>query len=253
MCTLAVYFRVFPSRPVVVAANRDELLARPAAPPTLLRDEPPRAFGGRDLVAGGTWLGVNDAGLVAGLLNRRAPAPPDPGRRSRGLLCLDALEARRAREAAARVLREPAGHHNPFNLLVVDPEDAVVLVQARDGAPRAAALEPGVHVLTNLDVNDPTCPRIAASHRRFVAAGDAFRADGDEAAFVRRLRDVLADHATPADPRGPGSLCVHAGAYGTRSSSVILVGRRGTRTFFADGPPCRTPLAEVPPPFGGAP
>src|SRR5439155_546345 len=93
---------VFPSWPLVVAANRDEYLARPAAPPTLLRETPPRAFGGRDLTAGGTWLGVSEVGLVAGMLNRRSTVPPDPACRSRGQLCLDLLGCATAAEAAAR-------------------------------------------------------------------------------------------------------------------------------------------------------
>ena len=66
MCTLAVFHRVFPSHPLVVAANRDEYLARAAAPPTLLREAPVRAVGGLDLAAGGTWLGLAETGLVVG-------------------------------------------------------------------------------------------------------------------------------------------------------------------------------------------
>ena len=251
MCTLAVYFRVFPSYPLVVAANRDEYLERPSAPPTLLRDEPPRAFGGLDLVAGGTWLGVNDAGLVAGLLNRRTADAPDPTRRSRGLLCLDALAAPSAAEAASRLNDVPAGRYNPFNLLLADTRGAFVAVQAPEGPPRVSALPPGLHLLTNLDVNDPTCPRIAASHQRFVAAGEALRADADDGAFVAHLRDVLADHVTALDPRGPGSLCVHSAEYGTRSSTVLLLGAAAApRYLHADGPPCRTPLVELALPFG---
>ena len=84
MCTLALYFQVFPHYPLVVAANRDEFLARPATPPVLLREPPPRAFGGRDLTAGGTWLGIAETGVVAGLLNRRSATPPDTACRSRG-------------------------------------------------------------------------------------------------------------------------------------------------------------------------
>src|SRR5206468_10978429 len=106
------------------------------------------------------------------------------------------------------------------------------------------------HVPTNLDVTDPTCPRIAASHRRFAAAGDSFALDGNVDAFVGRLRAVLADHATALDPRGPGSLCVHAGPYGTRSSSVLAIPDSGrARYFHADGPPCTTTLELVPLPF----
>jgi uncharacterized protein with NRDE domain len=250
VCTLAAFVRVFPDQPLVIAANRDEYLARPATVPGLLRGEPPRAAGGRDLTAGGTWLGVAETGLVAGLLNRRSATPPDPTSRSRGLLCLDALACPTARDAIAAIEHEPANRYNPFNLLVADRADAFVASQPAGERPRVLRLDRGVHLLTNLDVNDPTCPRIAASHRRFAAAGDAFAGAGDVDAFVERLRTILADHATPLDPRGPGGLCVHAGPYGTRSSSILLVPAAGTiRYFHADGPPCTTPHVPVALPF----
>jgi uncharacterized protein with NRDE domain len=246
VCTLAAFVGVFPAHPLVVAANRDEYLARPATPPILLRDEPPRAVGGRDLTAGGTWLGLAETGLVAGVLNRRSPAPPDPACRSRGLLCLDLLGCRSAEDAAARVAGEPARRYNPFNLLVADAGGAFVASQPHGEAPRVARLERGLHLLTNLDLNDPTCPRIAASHRGFAGAGEAFARDGNVGALVARLQTVLADPATALDPRGPGSLCVHAGPYGTRSSSVLLVGSGdGLSYFHADGPPCRTRLEPI--------
>ena len=251
MCTLAAFVRVFPTHPLVVAANRDEYLARPATPPMLLREESPRAFGGRDLRAGGTWLGASEAGLVAGMLNRRTATPPDPTCRSRGQLCLDLLGCATAAEAAVRVAAEPAGRYNPFNLLLADRRDAFVVSQPRNERPGATRLEPGLHLLTNLDLNDPTCPRITASHRGFAAAGDGFGRDGDVDALVARLQTVLADHATALDPRGPGSLCVHMGPYGTRSSSVLLVPAvaEPVRYFHADGPPCQTRLQPVPLPF----
>jgi len=150
-----------------------------------------------------------------------------------------------------RVAAEPPARHNPFNLLVADRTAAFVVSQPRGERPRALRLEPGLHLLTNLDLNDPTCPRIAASHQGFAATGDAFARDGDVDALVSRLQTVLADHATALDPRGPGSLCVHMGPYGTRSSSVLLVpaGAEPVRYFHADGPPCRTRLEPVPLPF----
>lgn len=251
MCTLAVYLGAFPAYPLVVAANRDEMLARPAAPPTLLRSEPPRAVGGRDLIAGGTWLGLNERGFVAALLNRRSPAPPDPTCHSRGALCLDALRFADVAAAAAHAAAEPAGRFNPFNLLLADPTAAFVVSQPTGEAPRALALEPGLHVLTNLDVNDPRCPRIAASQQAFAAAGDAFAREREVDAFVARLQTVLADHTTLLDPRGPGSLCLHGDGYGTRSSTVILVGPGGRPLDYhhADGPPCRTPLTRIALPF----
>src|SRR5258706_13330667 len=70
VCTLALYFHCFASYPVIVAANRDEHYDRPTAPPALLNDEP-AMIAGKDLRAGGTWLGVNEYGLAVGILNRR--------------------------------------------------------------------------------------------------------------------------------------------------------------------------------------
>ena len=250
MCTLATFVDAFPDWPLVVAANRDEFLARPATPPVLLREAPPRVLGGRDLTAGGTWLGIAETGVVAGLLNRRSSSPADAACRSRGLLCLEALACGDAASATAFAAAEPARRYNPFNLLVADRRGAFVVSQPAGESPHAVRLERGLHVLTNLDVNDPTCPRIAASHRRFAAAGDAFARESDLEAFVGRLRAVLADHATALDPRGPGSLCVHAGPYGTLSSSVLLVGvGGGARYFHANGAPCTTSLEPVALPF----
>src|SRR5437016_3930631 len=90
MCTLAIYFRVFREYPVVIAANRDEFFARPTIGPTVIARNP-EVVGGKDLQAGGTWLGINDRGIVAGLLNRRSDLPARPDAHSRGLLCLQAL------------------------------------------------------------------------------------------------------------------------------------------------------------------
>ena len=87
MCLLAVLSRVHPDHPLVVAANRDEFLARPASGVTVLRDAP-RTLGGRDAVGGGTWLAVNLRGVVAALTNTPLPGAPDPARRSRGELPL---------------------------------------------------------------------------------------------------------------------------------------------------------------------
>jgi len=251
VCTLAVFHAVFADAPLVVAANRDEFLDRPACAPGLLRTQPPRVFGGRDLQAGGTWLGLGEGGLVAGVLNRRSPTPPDPACRSRGQLCLGLLGCETAAEAAARLAALPAGGYNPFNLLVADAREAFIASQRPGEAPRLMPLSAGLHVVTNLDVNDPTCPRIAHSRQLFAAAGAPFGGDGDTEGFVGRLRSVLADHATAADPRGPGSLCVHRGPYGTRSASVVIVGAGGQPLlyFHAEGAPCETRLERVPLPF----
>src|SRR5262245_35399058 len=103
MCTLAIYFQVSARHPLVIAANRDEFLERPSLPPTVAAG-PPWVACGADVVAGGTWLGLNHHQLVAGILNRRTGVPPDPECRSRGLLCREALDCATAAAACDRVL-----------------------------------------------------------------------------------------------------------------------------------------------------
>src|SRR5712691_5084249 len=166
MCTLVVYFRVFPQYPLVIAANRDEALTRPSSPPTLLASTP-WIYGGQDLLAGGTWLGINEHGLMAAVLNRRAQNPVDPRCRSRGLLCLDALKHHSAHAALQGVTAQPAAQYNPFSLVVADPS-AASLIYPDDYTLQVRHLTPGVYMITNLNLNDPECPRIARFSQRFL-------------------------------------------------------------------------------------
>ena len=186
----------------------------------------------------------------AGLLNRRTP-PGDDAPRSRGELPLLVLQAPTAAAAETHLAEIDPQAYRPFNLLVADRERAWV-AQNREGRLALTRLEPGLHLLTNLDVNDPRCPRIARSHREFDDAGGVFERDGDVAGFRRALAGVLSDHTTALDPRQPdplGALCVHLDAYGTRCSSLLLLGTDGRwQHWFADGPPCTARYEPAPVP-----
>ena len=242
MCTLAIYFKVFRDYPVVIAANRDEYMSRPALPPTTLLEHP-HVIGGKDLQANGTWLGINEYGVVAGLLNRRRAdyGDPNPALRSRGLLCLDALRNRTAAEAAAFVRSQRGADYNAFNLLVASREETFVAYN-RVGRIEMVELEPGMHLLTNVDVDDFECPRISRAHDRFASLCAAADFAGDPLGRRDELAHLLADHSTQLDPRSgrPNALCLHQGEYGTRSASMIFMGRaqRALSHFFAPGPPC---------------
>lgn len=251
MCTLAIYWRVSSDLPLVVAANRDEFLSRPTAEPGVVCHDP-WVVAGQDLSAGGTWLGVSQNRFIVGLLNRPGREAPDPARRSRGLLCLESLQASGPRAVADRVLAESPAAYNGFNLLAASVDAAFVI--SNDGAEiRCVQIEEGIHVLTNMDVNDPTCPRIAQSYQLFRRV--SLRADDLDGAELRRqLRAILSDHHVSLDPRVPGrsnTLCVHRGEYGTRSSSVLTVPSRGRsmRFWHAPGAPCRAEYVEVPLPL----
>jgi len=237
MCTLIALHRHLAARPLVVAANRDEYLDRPAEGPTLRAGTRGPVLAPRDHRAGGTWWGLNRYGVFAGLTNRRA-GPPDPRRRSRGLLVLDVLEARSAAEAAARLETLAPRGHNPFNLLVADRE-AAYLATALDEV-KVHVLEPGVHVVGNGDPGDPGEPKEARQraevHRALAGS------PGD-------LLDALADVCRGHDPEGAGPLehtCIHADGYGTRSSTLLALGAEpaGGVLRYAAGPPCRTPYGD---------
>jgi uncharacterized protein with NRDE domain len=232
MCTLILLHRCVDAAPLVIAANRDEYLDRPAAPPALLTVPGPPVAAPLDLRAGGTWLGLNGAGLFAALTNR-ATKRPDPTRRSRGLLVLDALTASSAAEAAARLLSLPAGRYNPFTLVLADAERAFAL--AYQDSPRLEPLAPGAHVIGNADPLAPDVPKVARLRVRAEAAARA-SADG----VLDALGEICRGHEGCGGPLE--DTCIHTPVYGTRSSTLLrLGGRPGADAFrFADGPPCTT-------------
>lgn len=245
VCTLAIYFQTSAEYPVVVAANRDEFYNRPTIPPAQLADDP-WVVAGQDAVAGGTWLGVSAHDLVVGVLNRRTSNAPDATRRSRGLLCIEALQEPSVAAAAARVGRDPGSLYNPFNLLLASPEAATVAGNV-SGSTLLTPLQPGVHLLTNLELNDAECPRIAKSYALF---DDARRHLGTLDRLLATLRVILSDHSTPLDPRcasPPNNLCVHTEHFGTRSSTVLVYAARTRhfRMWHANGPPCQTDYVEI--------
>jgi len=237
MCLLVVASRVVDGWPLVVAANRDEWLDRPAA---AVQELAPGVVGGRDLLAGGTWLAVGRHGVVAALTNQPSPAGRDPAKRSRGEIPL-ALAA--AGDAAAAVEefgeRYRPGRYNPCWVLVGDRQGLWYLDLTDPDRLRSAPLGPGVHILENRPLQDPS-PKVDRV-RRLLDAGDGWTADA--------LRPVLADH-TVNDPaaadsrrRAASACCVHADGYGTRSAMVVRVPADGTPEIWAaDGPPCTTPL-----------
>lgn len=235
MCTLIALHRCVPGVPLVVAANRDEYLERPAEGPALRATPSGRVAAPRDLRAGGSWLGLNRHGAFAALTNRPT-ACADATRRSRGLLVMDALAWAKASDAAEWMGALPAGAYNPFNLLVADAENAFVAVYEEEV--RVERLEPGVHVIGNADPDDRTAPKIDRLLDR------AERALG---AGPERLLDELAricrGHEGDGGPLSHA--CIHLGrerGYGTRSSTLLWLGEPGTPSEwrFADGPPCRT-------------
>ena len=247
MCTIIVALGVFPACPLVIAANRDEALDRPSSPPQLRpagEFAQRRTLAPRDERAGGTWLGLNDAGLFVGITNRRAR--PERNRRSRGELVTLALGAADRSEALARIRALDAHDYNGFHLVVADRSGAQIIWG--DGkALHEQSLEAGIHWITERSFD------AAPSGRHDLL--ESLTADLDTAAApaADRWRALLADHGhtrrgTPKQPRalsiGLDAMCVHARPlnYGTRSSTYVELGEAPTRArlLHAHGKPCET-------------
>lgn len=230
MCTLAAAVGISPRLPLLVAANRDEILSRPASPPHLWPGTP-RVIAPRDDLAGGTWLGLNEHGLFVGVTNRAGP-PPDATRRSRGKLVLDALRAPSAAALHDKLADLDPAAYNPFHLLYADRASAH-LTWSDGAALHRADLGPGLHVVTERSFGAGDAARADLVRRRWEALGDP-SSEG--------LQALLAEHA--GDPFA--ATCVHADAfgYGTRSSMILRLADTWaeTRLAWAEGKPCRTPF-----------
>jgi uncharacterized protein with NRDE domain len=247
VCTLTLAWQVFADAPVVVAANRDEAMSRPSEPPAR-RAGSPGFLAPRDEEAGGTWIGVNDAGVFVGITNRWV-AVDGGGERSRGLLVRDALGTESAEDATRLVERALDEHrYDGFNLVLAD-DTAATLVEW-DGSAQVQPLSPGVHVVVNVGVDGAFFEPARRPELGAEQANNAARVRGalqpepgeEPEGWVDRAATVLADHDY--------GVCVHRsgpdGEYGTRSSSLVTVRRDGTVDYqFAPGPPCETAYERV--------
>jgi uncharacterized protein with NRDE domain len=145
VCLLIVLTRLDDGAPLVVAANRDERLDRPATAAAVLAETGPRVLGGRDELAGGTWLAVNEHGVVAGLTNRPSPAGRDATKRSRGELPLALARHADATSAVEDLARDVRSEdYNAAWLLVGDRRCLYYVAVGGSGAPEIETLSPGL-------------------------------------------------------------------------------------------------------------
>ncbi|MFL6574021.1 MAG: NRDE family protein [Burkholderiales bacterium] len=208
MCLILLAWQVAGRQPLVVAANRDEFHARPAAPAAFWDDQP-GILAGRDLEARGTWMGISRAGRFAAVTNYRGGTEPRAAQ-SRGSLVAAFLSGDETAAAYIRSVIPRSGSYSGFNLIASDGAE-LWWMSNRDSAPRR--LEPGIYGLGNLLLDSPD---VEPKKRRFEQA----LAPG---AAVEPLFSVLAE-ARIVDP-----------VYGTRCSTVFFGRRYVERSFAPDG------------------
>jgi uncharacterized protein with NRDE domain len=250
MCTLALYFRIFEDYPVVVAANRDEHYDRPSLAPHLLAGSP-KIFAGTDLQAGGTWLGVNEYGVLAAILNRRANAAetPEAGDRSRGLLCLDLLHPKSAAACRVSLNTQEKFGYQPFSLVVADVNEAWVASNTGRKIETMPLIQ-GVHVFSSTAKHNEQSEKKQRAYSLFSSLVPALKSNlGDVSSWTSIFANVLSDHRAGNNGSDPKeAICVHTNVSGTVSSSIIIYSRskRGIRAFFCAGAPCQNSFAESP-------
>jgi len=232
MCLLGIAIDVVPCVRLFLFANREEAYARPSEGPAIHRnDDGVLWYGGLDLVAGGTWLGVNQFGLTAAVTNRSSATVPSAPR-SRGLLCRDLLSERSVAAATQRAREEFAtGRYQGCNLLLASREESVVL-QYTDRL-EIRPLEPGLHVMTNGEVDDLEDRRIAAAFERLrpvpMDTPDIWMSNS------QWLCGFPGDNCRPA-------ICLKGSDRGTVSSTILMICDTSIygQYHHAAGPPGRT-------------
>jgi uncharacterized protein with NRDE domain len=242
MCLILTALDSHPDYSLIVAANRDEFYDRPTSVAAFWADHP-RILGGRDLKAGGTWLGFDRGGRFAAVTNFRQGEREPPAPRSRGLLVSDYLAADVAARAHIERVERDASLYNGFNLIAGDARE-LLYFSNREG--RTRSLGAGIYGLSN-HLLDTAWPKVTSSKNALQAV---LTASGTE--LVPNLFALLSDRGQVPDHSLPrtgiglawerllSSAFIASNEYGTRSSTVVLIGRDGgvvfaERTFGPNG------------------
>ncbi|MFK4233207.1 NRDE family protein [Pseudomonas guariconensis] len=227
MCLIVFAWRPGHALPLIVAANRDEFYARPTQALAAWEDAP-GVHAGRDLEAGGTWLGIGPQGRFAALTNIRDPQQP-LGPRSRGELVTAYLRGDLGVEAYLDHVASRSSQYSGFNLLVGDAGQLGYL-NARQISPRL--LESGVYGLSNAGLDTPWPKLIKAR-----SGLEALLEDPQPEHLLALLADAAPAHESDLPETGVGlatekllsSVFIASQNYGTRASTVLLVDDQGRR------------------------
>ncbi|WP_374488661.1 NRDE family protein [Zoogloea sp.] len=241
MCLILAAWGQHPEFPLIIAANRDEYFARPAAPlgwwpaPAGQASSTPAILAGRDLEAGGTWMGFGADGSMAALTNFRDPARLRPEAPSRGRLVPDFItQPGDTRARLAHCARQAEGC-NPFNLLGWDGQQLGILESETPSDP-LRLLAPGIHGLSNRLLNTPW-PKLTRAKAGLAALLPQLSAD---VLGTAPLTALLHDDRPAPDAELPktgvplgwermlSSLFIRAPGYGTRCTTVALLDQAGT-------------------------
>ena len=233
MCLVLIALNSHPEYSLIVAANRDEFYDRPSAPAEYWEDAP-GILAGRDLKAGGTWLGIDQRGRFAAVTNYRQGQREQSAPRSRGHLVSGFLTTSTDVREYFEQVRADAELYNGFNLIAGDSRELLYYSNRED---HIRALGPGLYGLSN-HLLDTAWPKVTSTKSAFGTLLSRRASDLTDALFA-----LLSDRTQPPDDQLPhtgvgpewelllSSAFITSRDYGTRSSTVVLVGRDGGIVF----------------------
>lgn len=232
MCLITFAFQQHPRYKLIVAANRDEAYERPTRPAQFWTEHP-GVLAGKDLRAGGTWLGINRTGRFSAITNYRDPSIQKNDPPSRGHLVLDFLVQATDPASYLQQVDTKADRYMGFNLLVGTPDS---LAYYSNQEQQVRSLQPGIYGLSNhlLDTPWPKVERAKKGIQQAMREGPiseealfALLADGQPAAD-----EELPDTGIPKEiEKQVSPVFIRGEEYGTRCSTILLVDTEGTVTF----------------------
>ena len=226
MCLIIFAYNVHPSYKLILAANRDEFYERPSSPADFWADQP-QVLAGQDLKEGGTWLGVTKKGKFAAITNYRDPSAFKSNALSRGGLVSRFISGKQNPSHYLEKISPQADKYNGYNLILGEGSDLFVFSN-RGGKHK---LKPGIYGLSNHLLNTPW-PKVSRGKKLLKAALDKKGSELEEILF-----DLLADRHIPPDNKLPAtgiglewermlsSIFITSPVYGTRSSTILLIGK----------------------------
>lgn len=233
MCLILFAYQTNPRYPLILAANRDEFLDRATLPAGWWNTQP-KVVGGRDLRCGGSWLAVAGDGRFAAVVNYRDPFPRKSDAPSRGQLVTEFLLTRVSADDYLETLKRRSERYNGFTLLFGDAE-RLLCFSNRGKIPQQ--VEQGIHGIGNHLLDTPW-PKVERGKK---ILGQILSHAPEPP--LEDLFAMLADRHIPDDYLLPDTgvgleterllspLFVSGPGYGTRSSSILLIGRDGDVTF----------------------
>lgn len=232
MCLIFFSLNSHPTYKLVIAANRDEFYDRRTAPADYWKDHP-NVLGGRDLEAGGTWMGITRSGRISLITNYRDPKNIRPNAPSRGQLVSDYLTGKDSPDEYLDHLEPKAKSYNGFNLIVGTPDELWYLSNYKDGVHKISS---GLHGLSNHLLETPW-PKVERGKQKMkkLLEHDTIQTQN---LFEVLFDDVVASDDTLPDTgvgilreRALSSMFIKSPGYGTRCSTIVLVDKRDQVLF----------------------